>query len=131
MKNVKTSKQRIFFRCAALKILEIRQDSCEFLPCPAKNLSLLGIPPFIKQALEKGGARLAGKTFPNPRASPFAVLLRLGLVRFQLRQGGAEDQKERDCRRHDGNEVADRLRQEYGEYLVLKKLRQEEDQGNE
>ena len=103
------------------------------LPQPA--VAFLGIARnsciFASTGLEKGGARLAGKTFPNPRASPFAVLLRLGLVRFQLRQGGAEDQKERDCRRHDGNEVADRLRQEYGENLILKKLRQEENQGNE
>ena len=42
LKNVKTPKQRIFFRCAALKILEIRQDSCEFLPCPAKKSLAVG-----------------------------------------------------------------------------------------
>ena len=42
MKNVKTPKQRIFFHCAALKILEIRQDSCEFLPCPAKKSLAVG-----------------------------------------------------------------------------------------
>jgi hypothetical protein len=42
LKNVKTPKQRIFFRCTALKILEIRQDSCEFLPCPAKKSLAVG-----------------------------------------------------------------------------------------
>jgi hypothetical protein len=42
LKNVKTPKQRIFFHCAALKILEIRQDSCEFLPCPAKKSLAVG-----------------------------------------------------------------------------------------
>jgi hypothetical protein len=42
LKNVKTPNQRIFFRCAALKILEIRQDSCEFLPCPAKKSLAVG-----------------------------------------------------------------------------------------
>mgnify|MGYP006951708527 CR=1 FL=1 len=42
LKNVKTPKQRIFFRCAALKILEIRQDSCEFLPCPVEKSLAVG-----------------------------------------------------------------------------------------
>ena len=42
---------RIFFRHTALKILEIRQDSREFLPCPAKKTSPLGALPINKQGL--------------------------------------------------------------------------------
>jgi hypothetical protein len=57
LKNVKTPKQRIFFCCAALKILEIRQDSCEFLPCPAKKSLAVGHPA-IYQTSPTGGKLL-------------------------------------------------------------------------
>ena len=51
LKNIKTPKQRTFFRRTALKNLEIHKVFLRFLPCPAKNLSLLVILLFIKQAL--------------------------------------------------------------------------------
>ena len=51
LKIVNTPKQRAFFCHTSLNFLAIRQDACENLPCLAKNSSLLGISPIIKQAL--------------------------------------------------------------------------------
>ena len=53
LKIVNTPKQRAFFCHTSLNFLVIRQDACENLPCLAKNSSLLGISPIIKQALEQ------------------------------------------------------------------------------
>jgi hypothetical protein len=81
LKNVKTPKQRIFFHCAALKILEIRQDSCEFLPCPAKKSLVVGHSA-IYQTSPKQGMRV--KKSPDLiRSGLFCVSKRMLRIFFE------------------------------------------------